>query len=730
MAGFEITTKKEEYTWKILIMRMAAVFFVLTSVFGAYLSVFDIGMPLPSVILRVGIALLTAMLLCQKGKYQKLRMLVGCGVIAVVLYRSLDRILGGLVPYVNSYVDRMNQFYRTNMLFMAAQEDLDAALLILGFLALLFAVILWRVLEARKGKCLAVLVILLPVILAAIVGEMPATFWCWCLMVAGVCYMIVCNLKENKIPGKEIAGAFVILGVMMFLSSMFVPMIHKYKEQNQDAYKEVKSAIIASQQIDWDEIAARFIPEDENFGGGGDTDGELAELTGFYQTGRKITEVVLEEKPTKAVYHRDFIGAYFTGDRWLPPETAEYSSELYVHGYDNENLDELSAICLNMNQTSTETVSSVINRIFSDGFRYESNPGKMPEDRGFVEGFLFEKKEGFCVHFATAATMIYRLCRWPARYVEGYKIEPEAFELQEDGTYKAIVTDYMGHAWCETYEGRSGWKVREHTIASYEDEIVATPTATPTPEDLDENILENEDNQLDQSELLETGENGNNANVSAIGGSDGPQHVGGFGAALRVLRIFAGIVCITIGVFLIIVLQQKIRRSRKTAGFRILKENQGIRNLYGAIHEVCEFGEFAKKSTIDEQEHLNEQTILDGQTISDKQTISNKQMISDKRKTSNKQRRLEKQKISSKQKTSDMQTELQRVQYLAEGFTQLSEEEWFWIYDCAERAAYSGQLLTKEENKEMYHLYRKLRGEILKELSKMQKIWFLYGRVL
>lgn len=675
MAGFEITSKKEEYTWKILIMRMAAVFFVLTSVFGAYLSVFDIGMPLPSVILRVGIALLTVMFLCWKGKYQKLRILLGCSAIAVVLYQWHDRIPGGIAPYVNRYVNLMNQFYRTNMPLMAAAEDLDAAFLVFGLLALLFSIILWMAFETKRGKLFVVLVMLLPVILAAIVGEMPETIWCWCLMAAGVCYMIVCNLKENKIPGKEIAGAFVILGVMMLLSSVFVPMIHKYKEQNQDAYKEVKSAIIASQQIDWDEIAARFVPKDENFGGGGDSDGELAELTGFYQTGRKITEVVLEEKPTEAVYHRDFIGAYFTGDRWLPPETDEYSSEVYIHGYDNKNLDELSAICLNMNQMSTETVSSVINRIFSDGFRYESNPGKMPEDRGFVEGFLFEKKEGFCVHFATAATMIYRLCRWSARYVEGYKIEPEAFELQEDGTYKAIVTDYMGHAWCETYEGRSGWKVREHTIASYEDEIVAVPTATPTSEDLDENIPENEDNQLDQSELLETGENGNNANVSVIGGSDGPQYVGGSGAALSVLRIFAEIVCIIIGIFLIIVLQQKIRRSRKTAGFRILKENQGIRNLYRAIHEVCEFGEFAKK-------------------------------------------------------TSDMQTELQRVQYLATQFTQLSEEEWLWIYDCAERAAYSGQILTKEENKEMYHLYRKLRGEILKGLPKMQKVWFLYGRVL
>lgn len=675
MAGFEITNKSKRNTWKILIMRMAAVFFLLISVWGAYLSVFDVGILLLEVIPGVGAALLITLFLCWKGKYQKLRVLFGCIAVIAVLYQWHDRILGGLALYVNNYVSLMNQFYRTNLLSMAAEVDAEAAFFVLGLLTLLFSIILWAELETKKGKLFAVFMMLLPVILAAVVGEMPGIFWCWCLISSGVFYMIICNMEENMFPVKEIGIAVVILGVLWILSTICTPIVYKYKAENLDAYEEVKTAIIESQQIDWDEIAARFIPEAENFGGGKANDGELASITGFHQTGKVIMELVLEEKPTKAVYHGEFIGAYYTGDRWLPPETDEYSSEVYIHGYDYENLEQLTAICQNMNQMSPETVSSVINRIYADGFRYEPHPGKMPEERGFVEGFLFVKKEGFCVHFATAATMIYRLCTWPARYVEGYRIEPEAFKLQEDGTYKAIVTDYMGHAWCETYEGNGSWKVREHTIASPENEVIATPAATPESEHIEENLPEIENDEQQEFNPSENDAKGTDDNVSTIGGSNGPQNVGNSAAFLRILQTFAGIIFIIAGIVLIFVLQQKMRRARKLAMFKVSKENMGIRSIYSAIHELCDFAG------------------------------------------------------GHKPMTSDMQTEIQRVKQLASQYKQLSEEEWLWIYDCAERAAYSGQILTKEENKEMYHLYRKLRGEILKELSTGQKMWFLYIRV-
>ena len=63
-------------------------------------------------------------------------------------------------------------------------------------------------------------------------------------------------------------------------------------------------------------------------------------------------------------------------------------------------------------------------------------------------------------------------------------------------------------------------------------------------------------------------------------------------------------------------------------------------------------------------------------------------------------------------------------------FTQLSEEEWEWMYLCAERAAFSGEEITKEEQKQMFRLYQKFRRAYLKTLNRKKKFWFLYGKGL
>lgn len=647
MAGFERTGQKENYTWKILIMRMIAVFGVLTSVFGAYLSVFAVELSLQTVMVSSFLAILAAMLLGMRGKYWWLRALAAGGAVVWIIWKFNDRLLGGLVPYVDTYVELANQFYRSDMPLMLAEMDKTGVFFIQGFVLFLFATILWVVLEWKKGKIAAIFLMLLPVILSAVIGEMPELFWCWCLMAAGSFYLIICHMSAHRIPLRELSAATIVLVILWIVSSVFTPFVYKYKEEHLETYKEVKKAIINSQQIDWDEISAKLVPESENFGGSGNTDGQLANLTGFYQTGKKITEVVLKEKPTKAVYHRDFIGAYYTGEAWLPPETEEYSSELYIDGYNRKNLEELSAICQNMVQSSPEQTATVIGRLLSaeSGFRYVQNPGKMPEDRGFVEGFLFEKKEGFCVHFATTATIIYRLCGWPARYVEGYRIEPEAFVEQSDGTYKAVVTDYMGHAWCETYEGSAGWKVREHTIASVENEL--TPTATLTPDNIEETPPENQnpENEQDTPEA---------SNTEAEQNRSG-QFSDSEAALWKMLQAALGMLCILTGLMGLIFLQQKLRRSKTLAGFRIVKANQGILNIYNAIFDICEY---------------------------------------------------------------------------AGRFTFLSEEEWAWVSECAQWAAYSGELLSREERKEMYRLYQVVRNDMLRGLSKGRKFFFLYIKAL
>ena len=51
---------------------------------------------------------------------------------------------------------------------------------------------------------------------------------------------------------------------------------------------------------------------------------------------------------------------------------------------------------------------------------YTRRPGALPAGADFAEYFLYEQQEGYCVHFATVATLMYRAMGIPARYAVSY----------------------------------------------------------------------------------------------------------------------------------------------------------------------------------------------------------------------------------------------------------------------------------------------------------------------
>lgn len=75
----------------------------------------------------------------------------------------------------------------------------------------------------------------------------------------------------------------------------------------------------------------------------------------------------------------------------------------------------------------------------------------------FVENFL-TAKEGYCVHFATAMTVMLRTQGIPARYVSGYNVPKGESET-------VTVTEERAHAWCEVYFEGIGWIPFEPTAS-------------------------------------------------------------------------------------------------------------------------------------------------------------------------------------------------------------------------------------------------------------------------
>lgn len=80
-----------------------------------------------------------------------------------------------------------------------------------------------------------------------------------------------------------------------------------------------------------------------------------------------------------------------------------------------------------------------------------------------LEEFLFDRKTGYCEHYATAMVMMLRAIGIPARLVTGFL----ATEWNEYGNYY-VVRQQDAHAWVEVHLPHSGWVMMDPTPADGE----------------------------------------------------------------------------------------------------------------------------------------------------------------------------------------------------------------------------------------------------------------------
>ncbi|MFG6325431.1 MAG: DUF58 domain-containing protein [Lachnospiraceae bacterium] len=126
----------------------------------------------------------------------------------------------------------------------------------------------------------------------------------------------------------------------------------------------------------------------------------------------------------------------------------------------------------------------------SKNYTYSLSPGKLKAGQDFIEKFMDDKR-GYCSHFATIATEMFRIYGIPARYVEGYYVKPQPVELIEYYKNKLIsveVKDDSAHAWTEIYIDGLGFIPVEATPGytgiryEYQEETSTEPvTSNNTP---------------------------------------------------------------------------------------------------------------------------------------------------------------------------------------------------------------------------------------------------------
>jgi transglutaminase-like putative cysteine protease len=110
-------------------------------------------------------------------------------------------------------------------------------------------------------------------------------------------------------------------------------------------------------------------------------------------------------------------------------------------------------------------VERAMDYLRSQPFQYTLTPpalGAQP-----IDEFLFETREGFCEHYASALTVLLRAAGLPARVVMGY----QGGELNPLGNYY-MIRQSDAHAWTEVWLGDEGW-ARVDGVAAVAPERVA-----------------------------------------------------------------------------------------------------------------------------------------------------------------------------------------------------------------------------------------------------------------
>ncbi|MFM7313936.1 MAG: transglutaminaseTgpA domain-containing protein [Cyanobium sp.] len=94
-------------------------------------------------------------------------------------------------------------------------------------------------------------------------------------------------------------------------------------------------------------------------------------------------------------------------------------------------------------------------------FRYTLRPGTLPQQAP-LDAFLFERRIGFCGHYASSFTALMRAAGVPARVVSGYRGGRWVVPLGGEGYLDLRQSD--AHAWSEVWLPQAGWSLIDPTL--------------------------------------------------------------------------------------------------------------------------------------------------------------------------------------------------------------------------------------------------------------------------
>lgn len=230
-----------------------------------------------------------------------------------------------------------------------------------------------------------------------------------------------------------------------------------------------------------------------------------------------VDEIIREDKPQGNLYVKSRSYVTYENGSWHGRADGHSPDDEVMVYYDKDTFaryeSEIQGYAPDK-KFSNEVMDKLVTYI-RQHMSYTTAPKKFTEGEDPVNSAMYDVHEGYCVHFASAAAVGFRILGISTVYNTGYVVPSSAWIKQSDGTYRAVVLDKYSHAWIEAYSEDDGdWVIVDATPLGDRADTLGIPKE---PDYSGDNTA---DNSSDDTEEPETSEETSSPDVTTEATTD------------------------------------------------------------------------------------------------------------------------------------------------------------------------------------------------------------------
>lgn len=230
-----------------------------------------------------------------------------------------------------------------------------------------------------------------------------------------------------------------------------------------------------------------------------------------------VDEIIREDKPQGNLYVKSRSYVTYENGSWHGRADGHSPDDEVMVYYDKDTFaryeSEIQGYATDK-KFSNEVMDKLVTYI-RQHMSYTTAPKKFTEGEDPVNSAMYDVHEGYCVHFASAAAVGFRILGISTVYNTGYVVPSSAWIKQSDETYRAVVLDKYSHAWIEAYSEDAGdWVIVDATPLGDRADTLGIPKE---PDYSGDNTA---DNSSDDTEEPETSEETSSPDVTTEATTD------------------------------------------------------------------------------------------------------------------------------------------------------------------------------------------------------------------